>query len=111
MHSPTLTAVRLDWLQAAATLPGKSLHIALLLHTLCSRRGLPLVHLTRRMLDGVSRDAFYDGLVRLEELRLVNVSRLPGRAHQITLLEPGTDQALRMTSGQVGVKPDMGVYR
>ena len=111
MHSPTLTPVRLDWLQAAATLPGKSLHIALLLHTLCSRRGLPLVHLTRRMLDGVSRDAFYDGLVRLEELRLVNVSRLPGRAHQITLLEPGTDRALRMAAGQAGVKLDMGVYR
>ena len=47
MHSPTLTPVRLDWLQAAATLPGKSLHIALLLHSICSRRGLPLVHLTR----------------------------------------------------------------
>jgi hypothetical protein len=103
MHSPTLTPVRLDWLQAAAILPGKSLHIALLLYTLCSRRGLPLVHLTRRMLDGVSRDALYDGLV--------NVSRLPGRAHQITLLEPGTDRALRMASGQAGVKPDMGVYR
>ena len=111
MHSPTLTPVRLDWLQAAATLPGKSLHIALLLHTLCSRRGLPLVHLTRRMLDGVSRDAFYDGLVRLESLRLVNVSRLPGRAHQITLLEPGTDRALRMSPGQVGVKLGVGVYR
>ena len=111
MLTPTLTPVRLDWLQAAATLPGKSLHIALLLHSICSRRGLPLVHLTRRMLDGVSRDAFYDGLVRLEELRLVNVSRLPGRAPQITLLEPGTDRALRMAVGQVGVKPGMGVYR
>ncbi len=112
MLTPTLTPLRLDWLQAAAALPGKSLHIALLLHTICSRRGgLPLVHLTRRMLDGVSRDAFYDGLVRLESLRLVNVSRLPGRAHQITLLEPGTDRALRMACGQVGVKPDMGVYR
>ena len=74
MLTPTLTPVRLDWLQAAAILPGKSLHIGLLLYTLCSRRGLPLVRLTRRMLDGVSRDAFYDGLVRLEELRLVNVS-------------------------------------
>jgi hypothetical protein len=97
MHSPTLTPVRLDWLQAAATLPGKSLHIALLLHTLCSRRGLRLVHLTHRRLDGDNRDAFYDGLVRLESRRLVNVSRLPGRAHQITLLEPDTDRALRMT--------------
>ena len=53
----------------------------------------------------------YDGLVRLESVRLVNVSRLPGRAHQITLLEPGTDRALRMAAGQAGVKPDMGVYR
>lgn len=37
------------------------------------------MYLTRLMLDGVSRDAFYDGLVRLEELRTVNVSRMPGR--------------------------------
>lgn len=28
--------------------------------------------------------------------RLDGVSRLPGRAHQITLLEPDTDRALRM---------------
>ena len=27
---------------------------------------------------------------------------------QITLLEPGTDRALRMAAGQAGVKPDMG---
>jgi len=31
--------------------------------------------------------------------------------NQITLLEPGTDRALRMASVQAGVKPDMGVYR
>lgn len=111
MHTPTLTPVRLDWLQAATILPGKSLHIGLLLHTLCSRRGLPLVHLTRRMLDGVSRDAFYDGLVRLEELRLVNVSRLPGRAHLITLLEPGTNRALRMAGVKSVSNSTWGIYR
>ena len=63
------------------------------------------------MPDSVSRHARCDGLVRLESLHLVNVSRLPGRAHQITLLEPGTDRALRMAPGQVGVKLGMGVYR
>ena len=61
-----------------------------------------------RLLDGVGRDAFYDGLVRLGSLRLVHVSRLPGRAHQITWLEPGTGQTLCKASGQAGVNPGMG---
>ncbi len=110
MHSPTLTAVRLDWLQAAATLPGKSLHIALLLHTLCSRRGLPLVHLTRRMLDGVSRDAFYDGLVRLESLRLVNVA-CPGARTRSPCWSRAPTGPCAWPPAQAGVKPDMGDYR
>ena len=36
-------------------------------------------------------DLLARGLVRLEKRRRVNISRLPGRAHQITLLEPCTD--------------------
>jgi len=90
---------RLDWLIAASTIPGKGLHLALLLHSLCASRPYPSVKLTRRMLEqgNVSRDASYDGLRRLQAHRLVTVRRLPGRSPQIVLLEPGTDRALEFT--------------
>ena len=89
-------AARIDWLMAASTVPGKALHLALLLHSLCSMRAYPAVRLTRRMLAGhVSRDACYDGLRRLQGERLVTVRRLPGRSPHVVLLEPGTDQALK----------------
>jgi hypothetical protein len=85
--------VRLDWLQAAAALPGgKTLHLALLLQKLCAARVAPIINLTRRMmaLGPISRDACYDGLRRLEDARLISVRRLPGRSPQIVLLEPGS---------------------
>ena len=41
---------RIDWLTAASVVPGKGLHLALLLHTLCSIRAYPAVRLTRQML-------------------------------------------------------------
>ncbi len=95
-HSTPIASARIDWLLAAARIPGKGLHLALLLHSLCSNRTYPAVRLTRRMLahGNVSRDASYDGLRRLQALRLVTVRRLPGRSPQIVLLEPGTDRAL-----------------
>ena len=94
---PALVGARIDWLTAAATVPGKALHLALLLHSLCSARPYPSVRLTRRMLahGSVSRDACYDGLRRLQIERLLTVRRLPGRSPQVVLLEQGTDQALQ----------------
>ncbi|MES2879546.1 MAG: hypothetical protein V4713_14115 [Pseudomonadota bacterium] len=89
---------RLDWLMAASVAPGKALHLALLLHSLCAARPFPAVRLTRRMLAGhVSRDACYDGLRRLQSEHLLTVRRLPGRSPQVVLLEQGTDQALNFT--------------
>ena len=84
---------------AASTIPGKGLHLALLLHSLCASRPYPSVKLTRRMLvqGNVSRDASYDGLRRLQAQRLVAVRRLPGRSPQVVLLEPGTDRALEFS--------------
>ena len=99
-HSTPIESARIDWLLAATIIPGKGLHLALLLHSLCSNRAYPSVRLTRRMLahGNVSRDASYDGLRRLQAHRLVTVRRLPGRSPQIVLLEPGTDQALAFRS-------------
>lgn len=105
---PLPAHVRLDWLAAAAALPGgKTLHLALLLQRLCTERGSALIHLTRRMhAPGyVSRDACYDGLRRLEQARLVGVRRLPGRAPEVLLLEPGSTPGLARA---LGVAPRCG---
>jgi hypothetical protein len=78
----------LAWLQAAAVAPGKALHLALLL--VGQFRGLQThhVHLTRPMLTraGLSRDACYDGLRRLESLGPITVQRVPGHSPHVQLV-------------------------
>lgn len=84
------------WVQQAARLPGKALHVALeLWHAIgFNNDGSRTVILSsRRLADfGVSRDAKYDALRRLERAGLVAVERSPGRLPRVTLLkEPGQD--------------------
>lgn len=91
-------AARFDWLCEAARQPGKSAQLALMLAWQAAQAGSPAVKPARRGLRrfGVSRDACYDGLRRLEDAGLVHVWRLPGRLPQVILVEPGTDQPLRL---------------
>lgn len=78
----------LAWLQAAAVAPGKALHLALLLVGQYRSLQTRHVHLTRPMLAraGLSRDACYDGLRRLETLGLITVQRVPGRSPHVRLV-------------------------
>ena len=89
---------RFDWLCEAARQPGKAAHLALMLAWQAARASSPAVKPGRRALlrFGISRDACYDGLRRLETAGLVHVWRLPGRLPQVILVEPGTDQPLRL---------------
>lgn len=91
-------ATRFDWLCAAAQQPGKAAHLALMLAWQAASAGSPAVRPGSRQLRrfGVSRDACYDGLRRLEDAKLVHVWRLPGRLPQVILVEPGTDRPLRV---------------
>lgn len=91
-------AARFDWLCEAAQQPGKAAHLALMLAWQAAAARSPAVRPGRRQLRrfGVSRDACYDGLRRLEDAKLVHVWRLPGRLPQVILVEPGTDQPLRV---------------
>jgi hypothetical protein len=97
---PTATpeAARFDWLCEAAQQPGKAAHLAVMLAWQAAQTRSAAVRPGRRQLRrfGVSRDACYDGLRRLEEAKLVHVWRLPGRLPQVILVEPGTDQPLRL---------------
>jgi len=90
---------RSDWLAEAAKLSGKSLHTALALSWLAAKHKVPGVRMTRRTLVKfcISREAYYDSLIRLEERRLIHVYRLPGRASHILLMEINSEKPLAMT--------------
>ena len=96
--SPLSTSSSLAWLNQAAATTGRTLHLALLLLSLCSTRGTRCLLLTRRMLASahISRDAAYGALRHLQELGMVNVRRLPGRSPQVDLLARGTDRCLAL---------------
>jgi hypothetical protein len=95
--SPQRTAGRflkgpipLDWLAEAAILPGKALHVGLLLWYLAGlnkRRGdLPLSP-SQLPVFGLNRYSAYRGVIRLEAAGLVTVARQRGRAPRVTLVQ------------------------
>lgn len=81
--------IPLDWIEVAAKLPGKTLHVALAIRYLAGMNKLNPFRLNRRtlMVFGVSRHAAYRALRAMEEAGLVNVERLPGKNPVITVKE------------------------
>jgi len=79
--------VPLDWLQRAAQLSGKSLHVGVVLWYLAGLRKASTVSLPNGVLAefGVDRHAKYHGLESLEKAGLVSVVRRTGRNPVITL--------------------------
>jgi len=80
--------IPLEWIGAAARLPGKTLHVALALQYLAGLTKSKTVKLTARTLDivGVARDAKAEALARLQLAGLISVEQTPGRAPSVTLL-------------------------
>lgn len=81
--------IGLDWIGAAARLPGKSLHVALALQYLAGLQRTKTVKLNAKTLDtlGVARDAKYEALRRLEQAGLISTETQPGRTAVVTLLD------------------------
>lgn len=81
-----------DWCARAVGLPGKALHLAMMLSVLGRRTSSAGVRPTRRIMKAwaISRDACYDGLDRLETAGLVHVWRLPGRTPMVIMVDPAT---------------------
>ncbi len=79
----------LPWMRCAACLPGKTLQVALTLWYLAGLQKSRTVRLATKPLElmGVSRDAQYDALARLEAAGLIAVERRPGQAPVVTVLE------------------------
>ncbi|WP_200375987.1 hypothetical protein [Thiocystis violacea] len=87
---PTIPSpLPLDWLERAAALPGKTLHVALALCWCVGQRQHLVVRLPRTALARftVSRDASYDALRHLEQAGLITVFRHVGRSPEVTLLD------------------------
>ncbi|MBS4011260.1 MAG: hypothetical protein KGZ72_10955 [Roseovarius sp.] len=78
----------LEWMQAAARMPGRTLQVALVLWYLVGLKRSDTVRLSSEQLDavGVSRDAKYDALQRLSATGLVTVEQRPGRAPVVTVV-------------------------
>jgi DNA-binding transcriptional ArsR family regulator len=82
--------IPLVWLEKAACLPGRSLHVGIALWFLAGvhkSRVVPLSnHACRRL--GLDRNSKYRGLAWLEDAGLVSVKRKMGRAPLVKLQEP-----------------------
>lgn len=90
--------IRIDIIEAAAALPGKSVNLMIGIWLLASISRSPTVYLTRRTMArvNISRFAATDALRRLEHSGAVAVSRLQGRANRVTILSPGTRVPLHL---------------
>ena len=81
--------IPLNWLGAAASLPGKTLAVGIAIWFKAGASKNRTVRLTGKLLSkfGVRRKAGYRGLKRLESAELVSVNRHAGRSPIVTILE------------------------
>ncbi len=73
--------ISMTWLSAAASLPGKTFHLAIAIQWLHGMATTSEFKLTGKALNllSLSRYAAADGLKRLEALGLIKVNRQPGK--------------------------------
>ena len=81
--------IPLEWLRVVASLPGKTINVALALwwrHGMAQRKSFKLSRLALMTLN-VERDAERKGVARLEQAGLIHVERMPGQRPIISLLD------------------------
>ena len=85
--------IPLDWITKAAGAKGKTLHVGMTLWFLSGLKRSCKVALSQSKLRlfGVSRQASYRALLRLEDAGLVSVERHPGRNPMVTILLTDVD--------------------
>ena len=90
--------VPLDWISAAAKLPGKTLAVGIVLWWLEGMSKGGGVKITQTALNAlnVSRDACYDSLKRLEEANLITVIREPGKRPHVRIVRKSPENPPRM---------------
>ncbi len=97
------------WIERAAVLPGKALHVALVVQLLVGMCKEKRVRLGPKYLKqmGVSRHAGYRALAELEKAGLVSVNRCRGKSPEVTAVdgapsEDGTVSRGRTTHRDIG---------
>ena len=80
--------IPLAWVQQAAKLPGRTLHLGMILWYLAGVRksNKGAVSYTVAKYFGLNRHTVYRALARLEEANLIEVLRKPGRRLNFTLI-------------------------
>jgi hypothetical protein len=80
--------IPMSWLKLAAELPGKAFQLGIAIWWLRPMSKSENFKLTQKALDyvGISRDATYDALKRLEARGLIRVQRSPGRRPIVGIL-------------------------
>ena len=81
--------ISMDWLGTAARLPGKALHVAVLLQHVAGIESQRRFKFTRKWANrfGLAPKTVGLCLQRLQEAGLVRVERIKGRAPIVTILE------------------------
>lgn len=79
----------LPWMVQAMSLPGKATQVALAIWYLAGLTKSTRVKVSPKVvrLFGISRDAHYDAVARLENAGLIAVIRAPGSALEVTILD------------------------
>ena len=82
-------SIPLQWLETAAKLPGRSLHVGVLLWYVAGSAQSLSVHLsnTLTLRFGVDRNAKYRALLSLESAGLIIAKRRRGRSPLVTILQ------------------------
>lgn len=82
--------IPMPWLQRAAGLPGKTLHVAVALwwrYGMAQGKPFTLTRLAMKLVC-IERDAASAALSRLEQAGLIHVHRKPGRRPVISIIQP-----------------------
>ena len=88
--------IPLNWLTIASKLPGKALHVALVIWYLGSLTKNRTIKLSIKECSkfGVKRNAVYRALTALESAKLVSVKRKLGRCSIVTVMDTNDENLL-----------------
>ena len=81
--------IPLDWLTAAARLPGKAINVGIALWWLAGMSKTGALKLTRQsqLALNISKDAERDGLRRLRQAGLIELTAQPGQRHIVRIIK------------------------
>ena len=81
--------IPLDWLTAATQLPGKAINVGIALWWIAGMSKTDVLKLTRQaqLALNISKDAERDGLRRLQQAGLIELTTRPGQRHSVRIIK------------------------